>query len=761
MSLSDIKNIIYFIADGVSNPEFIHLRNTYIRILKRDNVVLISTNNKTDLNDKSFLESSGISKAISNISEVALNLSESSFIFPNASSLPTGNKDFNRSKTGCFIGGFNSKETIQKQINSATSLDIDFLFSDLLPTEVSNFINKEELTFFCKRINFIQPSFNESVRLYDDTNEKFLFLFQTNEKDVQRGNKSILYKVLSKTEHCRVVNLDLLEVSNWFSGAIPGKTCRKVITDAIDPIFYNYLFDLCSKRSIELINLWGSSTASPERFFIYSSNTTYNKFDSAEIKPSLRILIMDILHEKGASELGKDNPQLNNSSYRADLKIISNFALEENKDSSKEILESITKANFHETFSNDLFISTINHNSNTIKDYSWKITHDSINHLIYTKDIEDIPDQIIYALFCDSLSRIYSKEIKQVGYLFLFNLFNTSNEHFLKSISLILNGNRLKISPASVIASVQYVLQNYVSDKGARKKAFLQLVTIIDSVLIRSRGAEKVALNRVLARILLSLEDLPPYEQITAKCIESKTKGIVGDSVYFKIMEDLTPSAEELEYFQKICKGEIDSGLDKITTQLSACIIKILKGEADRIFEEISESKNPSTDFTSVTWFMLQLSLICISTEQKRIAELIISKISLSKISHSNCNLIAFVALKILLNDHSKLNEEHLTKIINYIYVPSILESDRLMHPYFLFFFMEVIFLASSNKMGIEFTSYHRLLVPHSNKSHFDKILESVPTVGSNNPFLQSFSKSLYENLPAKETSIIDLLTLH
>jgi hypothetical protein len=101
MSLSDIKNIIYFIADGVSNPEFIHLRNTYIRILKRDNVVLISTNNKTDLNDKSFLESSGISKAISNISEVALNLSESSFIFPNASSLPTGNKDFNRSKTGC------------------------------------------------------------------------------------------------------------------------------------------------------------------------------------------------------------------------------------------------------------------------------------------------------------------------------------------------------------------------------------------------------------------------------------------------------------------------------------------------------------------------------------------------------------------------------------------------------------------------------------------------------------------------------------
>ena len=159
MTLSDIKDITYFIADGISNPAFIHLRNTYNRIIKRDNVILISINNKTDINDKSFLDSSGISEPLKNISEIDLNISENSFIFPNASSLPTGNNDFIKSKTGCFIGGINSKDTIQKQIISATSLNIDFLFSDLLPTEVSNFINSEELTFFCKRINFIQPYF--------------------------------------------------------------------------------------------------------------------------------------------------------------------------------------------------------------------------------------------------------------------------------------------------------------------------------------------------------------------------------------------------------------------------------------------------------------------------------------------------------------------------------------------------------------------------------------------------------------------------
>ena len=260
----------------------------------------------------------------------------------------------------------------------------------------------------------------------------------------------------------------------------------------------------------------------------------------------------------------------------------------------------------------------------------------------------------------------------------------------------------------------------------APEKAFLQLVTIIDSVLNRSRGAEKEALNRVLARLLLSLDDLPRYKQLTAKCIESKIKGVVGDSVYFKIMENLTPSSEELEYFEKICTSEKDSGLDKITTQLSACIIKILKGDADGILEEISEPKNPATDFTGLTWFMLQLSLISISSDQNSVAQFITSKISLSKISHSNFNLIGFVALKILLNEHSKLDNEHLTNSINYDYVTSIMESDRLMHPYFLFFFLEVIFRASSNKMGIEFTSYHRLMVPHSNKHHFDKTLESV-----------------------------------
>ena len=763
MTLSDNKDITYFIADGISNPEFIHLRNTYSRIIKRDNVILISINNKTDINDNSFLGSSGISEPLKNISEFDLNISESSFIFPNASSLPVGNKDFINSKTGCFIGGVNSKDTIQKQINSATSLDIDFLFSDLLPTEVSNFINREELTFFCKRINFIQPYFNKSNQLNDDTNEKFLFLFQTDGKETQRGNKSIIYKALGKTEHCRVVNLDSLDVSNWFTGAIPGKTCRKVITDAIDPIFYNYLFDLCSKQRIELVNLWGVGTTSPERFFIYESDATANWFDSEESTTSLRSLIMNILHEKVADDDNKDIPPRNSSSYRSDLKVISNFVSDRNaiKDFSKEMSGNIGKTNFHDTFSNDLFITAINHNSNTIKDYSWKITHDSINHLTHTKDIEDIPDQIINTLFCHSLRRIYDKEIKQTGYLFLFNIFNTSNKHFLESISRVLNSKRLKTSPAGVLASVQYLLQSYESDRGTRKKAFLQLVTIIDSVLNRSRGAEKEALNRVLARLLLSLDDLPRYEQLIAECIESKTKGIAGDSVYYKIMEDLTPSAKELEYFQKICISEKDSGLDKITTQLSACIIKILKGDLDGIREEISEPRNPAADFTNVTWFMLQLSLICIASEQKSIAQFIIAKISLPKIKHSNFNLICFVALKILLDDHSTLDEEHLNNNINYDYVPSILESDRMMLPYFLFFFLEVIFRSCSNKKGVGFTSYHRSLVPHSNKHYFDKILESVPAIGSKNAFLQSFSTHLYDNLPAKESSIIYLSTLH
>jgi len=51
-------------------------------------------------------------------------------------------------------------------------------------------------------------------------------------------------------------------------------------------------------------------------------------------------------------------------------------------------------------------------------------------------------------------------------------------------------------------------------------------------------------------------------------------------------------------------------------------------------------------------------------------------------------------------------------------------------------------------------------MVPYSNKPYFDKILENVPAAGSNNAFLQSFSKHLYDNLPAKESSIINLSTL-
>lgn len=763
MTLSDTKEITYFVADGISSPEFIHLQNTYNRIIKKDNVILISINDKIDIGDKHFLESSKTLSALKKISEIDLNYAESSFIFANANSLPAGNNEFIKSKTGCFIGGINSKETIQKQIKSATSLDIDFLFSDLLPSEVSNFINSDELIFFCKRINFIQPYFDKSNQLHDDTNEKFLFLFQTYGKEIYGGNKNIIFKVLSKTGNCRVVNLNSLEFSNWFTDAIPGKSCRKVITDSIDPIFYQYLFDLCSKEGIELINLWGSSTTSPERFFIYESDTTFSWFHFAESTTSVRNLIMNILHKKSADDDSKDIPPINNSSYCSDLKVISRFVTDRNaiEGFTKEMSENIAKTNFHNIFSNDLFIAAINHNSNSTEDYSWKLTQDAINHLIQTKTIKDIPDQIINTLFCYSLNRVFDKEIKQEGYLFLYKIFNISNEHFIKSISQVFNYKQFKISQVLVLATVQYLLQSYVSDKVSRKKASLQLVAIIDSIQNRCNGAEKESLNRVLARLLLSLDELPRYEEITAKCVESKTKGVVGESVYYKIMEDLTQSEEELEYFQKICISERDLGLDKIPTQLSLCIIKILKGETDGILEEISNPRNPTTNFTNLTWFMFQLSLIAIASNQKGIAEFIVTKIPSSKIKNSDFNLIGFVALKILLGDHNNFDKDQLTKNIKHDYISSIIESERLLLPYFLFLFLEVIFRATSNKKGVEFTTYHRLLVPYSNKSYFDKILESVLITGSNNTFLQSFSTHLYDNSPTKESSIIKLFNLH
>ena len=226
-------------------------------------------------------------------------------------------------------------------------------------------------------------------------------------------------------------------------------------------------------------------------------------------------------------------------------------------------------------------------------------------------------------------------------------------------------------------------------------------------------------------------------------------------------MEDLTQSEEELEYFQKICISERDLGLDKIPTQLSLCIIKILKGETDGILEEISNPRNSTTNFTNLTWFMFQLSLIAIASNQKGIAEFIVTKIPSSKIKNSDFNLIGFVALKILLGDHNNFDKDQLTKNIKYDYISSIIESERLLLPYFLFLFLEVIFRATSNKKGVEFTTYHRLLVPYSNKSYFDKILESVLITGSNNTFLQSFSTHLYDNSPTKESSIIKLFNLH
>lgn len=750
------NDIIYFITDGISNHSFTHLCEVYKRIIKRSGVILLSLNENLDEDDENLIKNSEIPLSITKVSEIDLNLTESSFIFPNASSLPTENKDFIKSKTGCFIGGVNSKDTIQKQINSATLLDVDFLFSDLLPTEVSNFINSEELTFFCKRINFIQPYFNKSNQLHNDTNEKFLFLHQTDDKEPQRGNKSIIYKALSKAEHCRVVNLDSLEVKNWFTDAIPGKTCRKVITDAIDPIFYNYLFDLCSRERIELINTLGASTTSPERLFIYESDTASNWFDYAASTSSLRSLVMDILNEKVADEETKDIPPRNNSIYCSDLEVISNFVSDRNesKDLTKETSGNTAKNNFHDTFSNDLFITAINHNSNTIKDESWKLTLDAINHLIHVDDVEKIPKSVIRTLFCKAFSKIYENEITPLGYIFLFKLFNISNEYFLQSISHFLSYNQFKSSQV-VLSSVQYLLQNYESDKSSRKVASRQLIAIIDSIQNKSGGGGNEALAKVSARLLLSVHDLTHYEDFALKCI--KTKGAIGDSVYCKLMEDLNVTVEELEYFQNMCKSEKNSGLETITTQQSVCIIKIMKGETEGILDSIFNPENPSTNFTKLTWFMFQLSLISLSSKQKDIAQSIISKISLSKIKHSNYNIISFVAVKILLGDHDKFDDENLPFDISYDCIPSTLQSERLIQPYFLFFFLEVIFIASSNTKGVEFTNYHRSMLPYVNKSYFDKILESVPSIGSNSSFLESYSKHLYENLPSKESSIIQL----
>lgn len=751
------SKFVYFIINDLSNPDFIHLRHAYFEIIKEEKVRLVSIENKIDTKDLELLNIVGINNKVRNIEDIVQDNHEVSIIFPNASIIPEDNKILINSKSGCFIGGLDSKRKIKTQINITIKNKIDFLFSDLLPTEVSKFINYDQLKFFCERFTFVKPFFKEYLKINSSEEESILFVSQY-EPSSSVGKFNIIYNILDKLDQYRVVNLDIIESSKWLDEATPSSNCTKVVTDSIDPIFFNYLFELCGKNEIDLITLWSNNKVSLARYFIYDNNNSSDWFSHDLNLSSIRKFLMSFLSKTKTDSLSHNIPPYDNSFYDYKSVILSNYFCDSNTLPNSLDQNFIKRINSNFSFKDQLI--SINYNNVTVKDYNWKLTQDSINQLESIIDLSHIPNFIINKLYYDSIKKVFSHNINQYGYIFLYKLFNISDQAFLKSIDRLISDKFSHTCPFHILASVQYVIQTFVSTKETRGTALHYLSNMIELFLSGQNNVSNELLYRVYTRILLSLENYSKFEEIYQYCVQSSYRGIVGDSVYFKIIEGFSLPENDLEYFEQLCLKEVELELDNNVTHLSLSIISVLKFDSGDQLESIINSKSKISNFSNVTWFMFQLCLICIITNQKNRTESILSKLSLSKAKKSCFNYIGITALKILNGNDIDSNFDHPVNNIDDGYTFSILENEKLIHPYFIYFFLEVIFRATNNEIGIEFTSYHRSRLPKSNVSSLDDLLNSVIPLGNNNDFLKKLSEKLSINLPEKDISLIRLSNL-
>ena len=598
---SNSKNTFIFV-NGIGKPEFKLWHDWLIQILNKETSLIVKSGDLSD-DDLSFISESIPEKQIFCFETDLLSQeSNSHYLFTDTADSITLPKNLSSSTPkSCLFGGL-EKNNFSKQVEKLKNLNFSFFYSDILPEELGNSLNINDVEFVAKNFRLVLPSLKNDTNNSSQNSEKILLIYDSSSTDYACSGNRIFKTTLENLDETRSVDLSKIPLRVWANQLLPSSVCEVILNHSQIPSIHHYLSTICLDNNINYV-LGEQSFISPSRNFF-----TGNKILSAWLEKvpvnsnkSLRQSFKDILNSTSLRNLKPEDikkQDLKNSSFQISDPF--NKSISDITDSSLYSIENFYQNKYRLPKSSDK-------QSYIYNSLSYLLRNESKNLLIHTGiqfysffDDSEIAKTTLNQLMECCLKISTNLVQDQVVYNGYYKLFLISPKTFINSFVKNFLGNRSEKTYLDQAGAILQMVQRRNIEKKDRDLFFHEFL--------------KLPLpNNLQTRALLGNAQLDLFEISIKKMWSESSSDGAGASVFDLLHQIEDFKDETLKYLKKCCEDEISKDLGQLRTHISVGIINILLNEKLDVSKNLSNPEHPRNDFKNFPFIWHEIALFSLS----------------------------------------------------------------------------------------------------------------------------------------------------
>ena len=602
MKENSVNTQIALVVNGISSPQFLLWKPLIAKLICDEFEIVYFIGNGLSEEDNQVIEIIGKdSLIIKKFEKENLPASIDWVLFTStADRLPHYTTEENSLKLVCFFGGITS-ENLGNQAEAAMNLNINTLFSDLMPSEVRESLSQKCFSFFVERNFFLPPAIPSHTAQDNSFAEDSLFIFNHHETETMPHSSELYVKIFKEIDSFRIVDLSESPVDEWINQCTPSKTCKRVMIDITYRPIIQFLVNICSCREIDLQTLGIRGALTPERALLEKSENSANWLHHIAPlnEPSLREKTQSILIANPLDD-AKGNRNEGNSSNESESSIISSVFFDNENAQNHELLEkirlhySVARSNVKSHYITSPFSHFFQGSAHVDKLQS------SLEFFLAQNDLPS-SCPAFENLLATGLRLTAEQQVCRANFHILGKIKSFAPEHLLKSFSSLFLQNPKAQKSINLASYFQHNLQ------------FLQWNEKVIASYYERLLAMPLPAN-ILASLFLGANKLDLLGQLTQSSRKQGLQGLLGRATYYKVCATPAMQAEEAKALEDLCRREISEGSDNISTYVSLATLGILFQNPKDPSKILIESSKPSCDIKAHLLFRHELSLLCLTT---------------------------------------------------------------------------------------------------------------------------------------------------
>ena len=724
--------------NGIGKTQFVFWKDCILDLSRQPETRIFYYGTESTSEDEELIKEILVEKEINELKKSTTIIDEHEFILftDTADNLSFLNELQINGKKVCFFGGFGISN-YQKQADCAERLNIDRIFTDILPDELFDLIGYCP-KYLLSRFKFLPPSILSTGIDTAKYNEEILVLANKEHGKSFEHFDATIFNALSSIEGIRCENLNLKKLGSFSDGTIlPSSNCHTVVYLGSHPLLYHVLSLISRKRSLRLIMLDNNLTLSPVRSVFLNDCNLIEWIDSIEpLQPiSIRQKISQITRKNSTSNskqtsLDHQNSEITNKSLVAEL--LQELFCNDEEEKFKQI--SLAYKNYF-SVSDNIKKSYITHPIDFLeKSLEIPKTISFSLSLLFTYGSPDyVPQKILESLIYAAMRFTYKLPYNHGSIYFLSKVLFINHDLFISCLKNFSKSNISSKGLKNFHGVIQMILLTFSMDEELRKKCILALL-------------ENQQYIEFSSRYILSLGDFETFRKILSQAPSDKLFDLAGMAVYFALLNQPIDDNENLNIYEKLCSDCIDEDQSGISTFRTYYIVKILKGEGHGVTEKLLNPAKSKLNFNQSPSLWHELALFSIFAGDDIEAKALLNS---PKNKHGGPDLInrlGAIAISLLL---AKIEEaDRFASQIELVETQEIWSSKSIQFPYYIAIYHTIIFKYCGDEKAVTRAVKIMDLTKFQLDKSFRPLIDRISSPNNPEKHVLKLSTALSEALP-------------